>query len=97
MNLDDTKTIREAFQDAVNMSPAELERWLMTEHSKEVGCTHEGESRSIGHHSGRRIIDIKRKRVAEPSEDDYAHMRTSTGTWRSARRAMCATHAGAGH
>ena len=34
---DDPAAIRRAFAEAVNMTPAELERWLGTEESRAVG------------------------------------------------------------
>jgi hypothetical protein len=70
----DEKTLREEFQAVVNMSVPELERWLETEESKSVGVTHEGEDESVGHQSGRRILEIKRKRVADLTKEDYEHM-----------------------
>ena len=76
---DDQAEIRDAFREAVNMTPSELERWLGTEESKSVGWHHEGKAEAVGHQSGRRILDIKRKRQAELSDDDYAHMRKVIG------------------
>ena len=73
------KELRRKFEDAVNMSPKELENWLQTEESQKVGWTREGESEAIGHKSGRRIVEIKRKKVSELDEDDYAHMRKVAG------------------
>ncbi len=67
------------FRAAVNMSPAELETWLQTEESKAVGWTGEGGSESVGHHSGRRIVEIKRKKKADLTDDDYTHMRKVVG------------------
>jgi hypothetical protein len=78
-DADEQAAIRDAFREAVNMAPAELERWLNTEESQAVGWTHEGETESVGHHSGRRIVEIRRKRQAELDEDDYAHMRKVVG------------------
>ncbi len=83
---EERKRIRESFRAAVNMSPAQLERWLQTQHSREVGWVEGGqkhdatdERESVGHQSGRRIVEIKRKRAAELDEDDYAHMKKVTG------------------
>ncbi len=42
----------EEFDEAVNMSSEELEEWLETEESKEVGQK-DGEGESKGHESGR--------------------------------------------
>lgn len=71
--------IRKAFAAAVNMTAQELERWLASDHSREVGWTREGESKSIGHQSGRRIIELKRKRPGHLDDDDLAHMRKVIG------------------
>ena len=79
MHDEDHDEIRTAFEDAVNMTPAALEKWLQTEESKEVGWTHEGDDESVGHQSGRRIVAIKRTRKADLSDDDYAWMRKVTG------------------
>jgi hypothetical protein len=75
----DEKTLREEFHAAVNMTVPELERWLDTEESRSVGVTHEGEDESVGHQSGRRILEIKRKRIAELTAGDYEHMAKVVG------------------
>jgi uncharacterized protein DUF3140 len=77
--MDDHDQIAKDFQAAVNMTPAELEKWLETEESLSVGWTREGEGESVGHHSGRRIVEIKRNKKADLTEDDYAHMRKVIG------------------
>lgn len=79
MDDDEKKQTRDAFHDAVNMSPSELEDWLATDESREVGWTREGESEAVGHQSGRRIVELKRKKVAELTNDDHAHMRKVVG------------------
>ncbi|MDQ8755814.1 DUF3140 domain-containing protein [Sphingosinicella sp. LHD-64] len=79
--LDRDKVYRE-FGEAVNMAPAELERWLDTEDSRKVGwkgSDGKGAGESIGHASGRRILQILRRRKAELGDDDYAHMRKVVG------------------
>jgi hypothetical protein len=73
------REIRRAFDAAVNMSPKEIEDWLGTEASQNVGFTREGESEAVGHRSGRRILELKRKRKDDLSDDDYAHMREVIG------------------
>lgn len=70
---DNTQTLKE-FQDAVNMTASEIEQWLETDHSKEVGQKKEGESESTGHQSGRHIMEMLRHQ-AEYSTGDYAQMR----------------------
>lgn len=69
----------DAFRDAVNMSPSAIERWLDTDESRAVGAkgAHGGES--VGHASGRHIVRILRKKQADFTADDFAHMRTVTG------------------
>lgn len=79
MNEDERKETRKEFGDAVNMSPKELEDWLETEESRSVGWTRSGEDEAVGHQSGRRIVELKRKTVDELSSDDYAHMQKVVG------------------
>ncbi|MCB2053013.1 MAG: DUF3140 domain-containing protein [Geminicoccaceae bacterium] len=79
MDDDEKKEIRQAFGELVNMAPKELEEWLETEESKEVGWTREGENEAVGHKSGRRIVELKRTRVDEYDDDDYAHMKKVIG------------------
>lgn len=75
----DREAIRKDFQSAVNMTAAEIERWLKTEESREVGWTHEGETESQGHQSGRHIVAIQRRKKAELTDADYEHMRKVVG------------------
>ena len=81
MTDDEKSKIRKDFGEAVNMAPAELEKWLETEESKEVGWPKDRDTgqESVGHHSGRRIVEIKHKKVADLTDDDYAHMRKVVG------------------
>ena len=81
MPASDDETYR-AFREAVNMTPAKLERFLATEDSKRVGwkgADGKGKGESVGHKSGRLIVEIRRKRKAELSPEDYAHMRKVVG------------------
>ena len=71
--------VRAEFGRVVNMTPTELERWLETEHSREVGRTHGDEHESVGHQGGRRIVEMRRERQADLTDDDYAHMRKVVG------------------
>ncbi len=85
MDQDDIDQTRTDFAKAVNMPPARLETWLDSEESRKVGWAegepkHEaGGKESVGHASGRRIIAIKRKRKADLTDDDVAHMRKVVG------------------
>ena len=77
--LDDAKTIRAEFREAVNMSAAELQQWLQTPESKAVGFKDEDGAESVGHASGRRIIELLGKRARDLDADDLAHMRKVVG------------------
>lgn len=76
---DERRAAREAFEAAVNMSPKALEDWLATDESRAVGWTRAGEDEAVGHKSGRRIVEIKRKTKDALDDADYAHMREVTG------------------
>ena len=67
------------FGEAVNMTAAELEKWLATGESKEVGQKPAAGGESVGHDSGRRIIKILRTKKADLTEADEAHMRKVVG------------------
>jgi Protein of unknown function (DUF3140) len=73
---DSEDDIRREFEDVVNMTPKELERWLETDESKAVGW---GDGESVGHESGRRIVAIRRKTKGELEDADYEHMRKVIG------------------
>lgn len=78
---DQDQTYRD-FAEAVNMSPAAIEAFLDTDDSKRVGWKGEdgkGSGESVGHASGKRIVEIKRTHKSDLSEDDYAHMRKVVG------------------
>ncbi len=76
---EERRRIRDDFDDAVNMTPTELEEWLATPESKEVGWGKDDGGESVGHESGRRIVAILRKKRAELGDDDYAHMKKVVG------------------
>lgn len=71
--------IERDFRALVNMSAREFADWLDTEESKAAGWHREGEAESIGHQSGRRIIEIQRGR-GTLTEDDRGHMRKVVAT-----------------
>jgi hypothetical protein len=75
----DLERIWNDFQDAVNMTPASLDTWLNTDDSRESGWKEDGGDETIGHHSGRRIVEIKRKKKDELTQHDYEHMRKVIG------------------
>jgi hypothetical protein len=75
---DDLDEVHRDFEDAVTMTPKELEEWLATDESRSVGDS-SGGGESTGHASGRRIVEIKRKKKADLDDDDVAHMRKVVG------------------
>ncbi len=77
----DRGKIRSEFADAVNMTASELRDWLKTEESRKVGWKgKDGKaSESVGHASGRRIVELLGKEADELTDDDYAHMRKVVG------------------
>jgi hypothetical protein len=66
------------FGEAVNMTAGELEKWLRTDESREVGQKNGG-GESTGHASGRRIVELLRTEKGDLSEADLAHMRKVSG------------------
>lgn len=77
----DDKDVPRVFAQLVNMSATELEKWLRTPSSRQVGFKGaDGTAReSVGHASGRQIVTILRKRNEDLTAGDYAHMRKVIG------------------
>jgi hypothetical protein len=75
------KEIADSFYAAINMTAAELEKWLSTAESRSVGWKGREKDRkeSVGHASGRRIVSILRTRKSDLTDDDHAHMRKVAG------------------
>ena len=75
---DDDSDIKTEFDDLVDMTAKELDEFLGTDDSKDVGQKKEG-GESTGHESGRRIVEILKSKKADLSDDDYEHMRKVVG------------------
>jgi Protein of unknown function (DUF3140) len=75
----DRERITEDFARVVNMDAAELAEWLETPESRKVGFKAAAGQESIGHASGRRIVEILGTWNDALSADDYAHMRKVVG------------------
>jgi hypothetical protein len=75
---DDDNDIKTEFDDLVNMTAKELDEFLGTDDSKDVGQKKDG-GESTGHESGRRIVEILKTKKADLSDDDYEHMRKVVG------------------
>ena len=78
MSDDDRDDVRREFGEAVTLTPKQLEDWLETDESKEVGQK-DGGGESTGHESGRRIVEILRTKKDDLTDDDVAHMRKVVG------------------
>jgi len=76
--VDDNAATYKQFHDAVNMTAGELEKWLGTEQSRQVGQK-DGRGESTGHASGRRIVDLLRTKKSQLSDDEYGDMRKVVG------------------
>lgn len=77
MTEDDQATYDD-FRDAVNMTATELEKFLKSDDSKDVGQK-KGGGESTGHESARKIVEILKTKKADLSDDDYRHMRKVVG------------------
>ncbi|KAI0182028.1 hypothetical protein GGR52DRAFT_568233 [Hypoxylon sp. FL1284] len=76
----DKQTVIQEFNELVNMSASDLETWLKEGSSESAGWSKDdGSGETIGHESGRKIIEILKKNPGkEPEkydEDDIDHMR----------------------
>ncbi|HWG93168.1 MAG TPA: DUF3140 domain-containing protein [Mycobacteriales bacterium] len=78
MSDDDRDDVRREFGEAVTLTPKQLEDWLETDESKEVGQK-DGGGEATGHESGRRIVEILRTKEDDLTDDDVAHMRKVVG------------------
>ncbi len=76
---DDPRKVIGDFKAAVNLTGKQLGKWLDSDESKQVGYKGDGAGESVGHHSGRRIIEILAKKRADDSDDDLKHMAKVVG------------------
>lgn len=72
MSKDDT--VIDEFHQVVNMTPKELESWLDTDESQAVGQK-DGDEESIGHKSGKRLIQLLQKKQEDYTDDDLSHIK----------------------
>lgn len=74
----DADVIRE-FNELVNMTASELEKWLKSDDSTSSGWTNGDSGETVGHNSGTKIVDILKrnpdKKKDKYTEDDIEHMR----------------------
>ena len=82
---DDHAETARSVREVVNMTPAALEKWLDSDESKSVGWADgtnkksAGGTEAVGHKEGHRIVEIRHKKAADLTEEDYAHMRKVVG------------------
>lgn len=76
---DERRETLDEFKEAVNMSPQEIEDWLETDESKKVGYKENEGDESVGHKSGKRIVEILRKNQDEYTDADFEHMQKVVG------------------
>jgi Protein of unknown function (DUF3140) len=74
---EEAEQIRREFGEKVNMTASELEEWLSTDESKEVGQKDGGES--VGHESGRKIVKILQTNMGDLKAADIGHMKKVNG------------------
>jgi hypothetical protein len=73
-DTDQQDEVEKQFAQAVNMGATELEKWLETDESRSVGAGDNG-SESTGHESGRRIVEILRRKKADRDGEDLQQMK----------------------
>ena len=78
MTDEDRKAISE-FKKAVNMSPKQIEKWLATKESKEVGYKEDDKSESVGLKSDKKIIHILGKKQTDYTAADLKHIHKVVG------------------
>ncbi|KAI1417996.1 hypothetical protein F5Y13DRAFT_184508 [Hypoxylon sp. FL1857] len=76
----DKQTVIQEFNELVNMSASDLETWLKEGASESAGWSKsDGSGETIGHESGRKIIEILKKNPDKDpdkyEQDDIDHMR----------------------
>lgn len=76
---EEDKTAVEEFEKAVNMTSKQLEKWLAGEESKKVGYKEDGGGESVGHQSGRRIVEILDKKQSDYTAADLKHIHKVVG------------------
>ena len=74
----DVDYIWDDWKAAVNMTAGEIEDWLETDESRSVGDKGDG-GESTGHRSGRRIVEILRRRKDDLTDSDVEWMRKVVG------------------
>ena len=85
LETNDKETLGE-FKQAVNMSAGQIEKWLDSDESKRVGFKSDYDDESVGHQSGKRIVEILGKKQDEYTADDFRFMKKLSATCIAIRR-----------
>lgn len=75
---DEHREILDNFKKNVNMTASELDEWLETDESKSVG-QNDGKGESIGHRSGREIVEILHKNQDKFTTNNFERMEKVVG------------------
>lgn len=78
--MKDNNEVISEFNEYVNMTASELEKWLKSDDSNSAGWSKDGgDGESVGHDSGRKIVEILKsnpdKTPDKYTDDQLAHMR----------------------
>lgn len=84
--MKDSNEVIEEFNEIVNMTASELDKWLKSGDSRSAGRPKEDESgESVGHDSGRNIVEILKsnpdKDPEKYTDDQIQHMRKVVSYW----------------
>lgn len=84
--MKDKSEVVQEFNELVNMTAKELTEWLKGDDSTSAGWEKDdGSGESIGHDSGRKIVEIlesnPEKDPEKYTEDDVSHMRKVVSYW----------------
>lgn len=84
--MKDNQEVIKEFNELVNMTATDLEKWLKSDDSNSAGWPKETEDgETVGHDSGRKIVEILNdnpdKDPEKYSEDQIAHMRKVVSYW----------------
>lgn len=75
----DKAQVVHSFKQAVNMPARQLTAWLETAESQAVGFKDADGSESVGHQSGKKIVQLLGKHAGDFTDDDLAHARKVVG------------------
>lgn len=83
--MKDSKDVIREFNECVNMTAKELEDWLKSDDSNSAGWPKDGDGESVGHDSGRKIVEILKENpkgeADKYTEDQVSHMRKVVSYW----------------